>query len=267
MNYRMTVILKKLVDNTFDPHSKTDCLERMTSAFNLSEKANRLRQRLKQDDILFSNALAMFDYLGYEVCAIREDETFFLYSPADVMELVQNTLSRDKIKKTEFAERLEITYRVMMRYFHQPNIKSRTVVKVFDVLGYTTIVKPKNDYGKTYIVGDADCSDYNYSQAYGLMVGDNPEELISTPKENSHESFLDAFVKDNIEFNIQGVIPIRVLFARYVEYWEYHRELHPNRNEKQEVKHLSQKNFIALLQSRFNIDEKSFFGISLKKEA
>ena len=93
MDYRMTVILKKLVDNTFDPYSKTDCLGDMSRALGLSGDSNCLWQRIRQNDILFSNALAMFDYLGYEVCAVRE-ETIAIHSLKEAIDLIQTTISR-----------------------------------------------------------------------------------------------------------------------------------------------------------------------------
>lgn len=261
MDYRMTVILKKLVDDTFDPYSKTDCLGDMSRALGLSEDSNCLWQRIRQSDILFSNALVMFDYLGYNVCVVRE-ETIVLSSLDTAMNLIKSTLSWDKLKKTEFAEMLGVSYQAMMKYFAKPNLKSRTIVKLFNTLGYTVVVKSKKPGGKTYFVGDADHSD----QVMGCMY----EEALSwaDSKNNTHITFFDAFIEGNIVYDHNAQVSVKALYEQYVQFWEYNRELHPRTSDgKKEIGHLSRKVFTEFVMNKFGGDGKKCFGISLKKEA
>lgn len=154
MNYRMTALLKKLVDDTFDPISKTTCRSRMADALGLSE--NRIRNKLNQEDILFNDATKMFDYLGYEVYAQHDDALISLTTAEKAMKEVNNILRVNYLTKVELANRLKVTYVAVMQFFKQPNMKSRTLVKIFNALAYQIIVKPKSNSGKTYVIGDDD---------------------------------------------------------------------------------------------------------------
>lgn len=252
MNYRMTALLKKLVDDTFDPISKTTCRSRMADALGLSE--NRIRNKLNQEDILFDNAVKMFDYLGYEVYAQHDDALISLTTAEKAMKEVNNILRVNYLTKVELANRLKVTYVAVMQFFKQPNMKSRTLVKIFNALAYQIIVKPKSNSGKTYVIGDDDVRLYQGEVMYKEAL----ETLSRSPIKQ--ESFFDRFIQDCIASDWESVETVSDLYQSFQRYWFSHPE-YPTRF------YLGKTNFRKLLVGRFNISGETCYGIKLRREA
>ena len=252
MNYRMTALLKKLVDDTFDPILKTTCRSRMADALCLSE--NRIRNKLNQEDILFDNAVKMFDYLGYEVYAQHDDALISLTTAEKAMKEVNNILRVNYLTKVELANRLKVTYVAVMQFFKQPNMKSRTLVKIFNALDYQVTVKPKSNSGKTYVIDDDDVRLYQGEVMY--------KEALETVSHSSikQESFFDRFIQDCIASDWESVETVSDLYHTFQTYWFSHPE-HPTRF------YLGKTNFRKLLVGRFNISGETCYGIKLKREA
>lgn len=252
MNYRMTALLKKLVDDTFDPISKTTCRSRKADALCLSE--NRIRNKLNQEDILFDNAVKMFDYLGYEVYAQHDDALISLTTAEKAMKEVNNILRVNYLTKVELANRLKVTYVAVMQFFKQPNMKSRTLVKIFNALDYQVTVKPKSNSGKTYVIDDDDVRLYQGEVMY--------KEALETVSHSSikQESFFDRFIQDCIASDWESVETVSDLYHTFQTYWFSHPE-HPTRF------YLGKTNFRKLLVGRFNISGETCYGIKLKREA
>ena len=252
MNYRMTALLKKLVDDTFDPISKMTCRSRMADALGLSEI--RVKHRLNQEDILFDNAVKMFDCLGYEVYAQHDDTLIPLSTAERAMGEVNRILKVNYLTKVELANRLKVTYVAVMRFFKQPNMKSRTLVKIFNALDYQIIVKPKSNSGKTYVIGDDDVRLYQSEVMYKEAL----ETISRSPIKQ--ESFFDRFIQDCIASDWESTETVSDLYQSFQSYWFFHPE-HPTRF------YLGKTNFRKLLVGRFNISGETCYGIKLKREA
>lgn len=251
MNYRMTALLKKLVDDTFDPVSKTTCRSRMADALGLSE--NRIRNKLNQEDILFNDAPKMFDFLGYEVYAQHDDTLIPLSTAERAMEEVNRILKVNYLTKVELANRLKVTYVAVMQFFKQPNMKSRTLVKIFNALDYQVIVKPKFNNGKIYVIGDDDVRLYQSEVMYKEAL----ETISRSPIKQ--EPFFDRFIQDCIASDWESVETVSDLYQSFQSYWLCHPE-HPTRI------YLGKTNFRKLLVGRFNISGETCYGIKLKRE-
>lgn len=252
MNYRMTALLKKLVDDTFDPLSKTTCRSRMADALGLSE--SRIKNRVKQEDILFDNALEMFDYLGYEVYAQHDNTLIPLTSTESAITLIRVILAQTKLSKVELAKRLKVTYVALMQFFKQANVKSRTLVKTFNALDFQIIVRSKETDGKSYIIGD-DCVELYQHE---VMYKEALETISRSPIKQ--ESFFDRFIQDCIVSDWESVETISDIYQSFQSYWLCHPE-HPTRI------YLGKKDFRKLLVGRFNTIGEKCYGIKLKGEA
>lgn len=263
MNYKMTAILKMIMDSTFDVQSKTDYLGAMSREFGLSEGANCLRQRLGQNDLYFSNAIKMLNFLDYGVYAEKDEKQVPIGSAAEAMAFVSSILAKQHQTKTEFAAKMGISYRGLAGLFVQPNIKAGTVYKMLNALGYSMIVKPKNNSAKpTYIVGEVDYSDRVVDRMY--------EEALSwaDSKKNTHITFFDAFIDGNIVYDHNAQVSVKALYEQYVRFWEYNRELHPRTSDgEKEINPLSNKVFTEFVMKKFGGDGKRCYGITLKRGA
>lgn len=175
MNYRTTAILRIIVDRTYDEKTKKDCIDKMTEHFGLSKKANTLRKRLHHNDLVFMNAIEMFDYLKYAVYAENEFDKINLSSYEIVIQSISDIMKRDEISKVELARRLGISYRAVMSFFNRKNSKAETVVKVFNALNYKVVVESQTESGKRFIVGKADWVDYKFN----IMLEDAEKSLTS----------------------------------------------------------------------------------------
>ncbi len=252
MNYRMTALLKNLVDDTFDPLSKTTCIGRMADALGLSE--NRIRNRLNQEDILFDNAVKMFDYMGYEIYTQHDNILVPLTTTETAMEEINRILKVNYLTKVELANRLKVTYVAVMQFFKQPNMKSRTLVKIFNALDCQVVAKPKSDNGKTYIIGDDDVKLYMGEVMYKEAL----ETISHSPIRQ--EAFFDRFIQDCIASDWESTQTVSELYQSFQNYWFSHPE-HPTRF------YLNKNNFRKLLVGRFNISGETCYGIKLKGEA
>lgn len=163
MKLKITAILRILVERTYDEKTKKDCIDKMTKHFKLSEKANTLRKRLHHNDILFSNAIEMFDYLKYAVYVENNFNKIRLTSSEIALQSISEIMKNEGVSKAELARCLGISYRAIMAFFKQKNLKTETVVKVFNALDYEVSVESQIENGKQFIVGKSDWDDYKFN--------------------------------------------------------------------------------------------------------
>ena len=163
MKLKATTILRILVERTYDIDTKKDCIDKMTKYFKLSEKANTLRKRLHHDDIFFTNAIEMFNYLEYAVYAENDFEKISLSSPEMAIRSISDILKRNSMTKADLAKRLGVSYRALMAFFNQENLKAKTIVKIFNALNYEIIVESQTVKKERFTVGNGTWEDYKFN--------------------------------------------------------------------------------------------------------
>ena len=166
MKLKVTAILRILVERTYDIDTKKDCIDKMAKYFKLSEKANTLRKRLHHNDIIFTNAVEMFDYLKYSVYAVNKSEKICLPSTEIAIQSIGNIMKNNRVSKADLARSLGVSYRAVMAFFKQANLKTETIVKIFNALNYEVVVEAQEAGRERFIVGNGYWEDYKFNAIY-----------------------------------------------------------------------------------------------------
>lgn len=258
MNLRMTAIVKILISQTWNTDSRKDCLENMANFFGYSITAKTLEHRLNQKDMLLSNAIAMLDFLEYQICIVDDGEEKVIKSTKMALDEINAILKKKNITKAELSRKLGVGYIAVIHYFTQSEMKTETAVKLFNLIGCDMIVKSKKGSGTIYTVCDEDFESYKLEKMQEEAI------CMLNGKPIGHYDFFNEFIKNCVDIDWRGEVPIDDLYQKFESYWYSHPEIRPARSYGNRSNLIGKITFRGLLSDRFSIDKTKCYGVKLK---
>lgn len=240
MKLKISAILKILIAATYDEISQTDCSTKMSEAMGISVDSNRIRHAVEQQDLFFDTAHKMLDYLGFEIGVVVDG--FLPFSnTADALRFVDDELKRQRIPKTEVAQRLGIHYQTLMGKFKQKNSKIGCLSHLCNVVGYELVVQSKADSSRFFIVGDDDYWDYKYKQQL---------EEINTYREEVNMESIESFFKNGCDIDIKAKIGAEALYSAYSRYCSQNH-----------FRSLNYRDFLRYSREKASLFKNEFYGV------